>query len=74
MSHIVQTYLLVFSLFLQGEGAGDILDSWLDVQQLGNLSRAYFNDVRKSGHTIKDDRWNYARRRGPSMLLSTKGK
>lgn len=56
-----------FSLFLQREGAEDILDFWLDVQQHENLCRAYFKDVRKSGRTIKDDwpqYWEYARRRG----------
>lgn len=55
------------SLFLQREGAEDILDFWLDVQQHENLCRAYFKDVRKSGRTIKDDwpqYWEYARRRG----------
>lgn len=56
-----------FSLFLQREGAEDILDFWLDVQQHENLCRAYFKDVRKSGRTIRDDwpeYWDYARRRG----------
>lgn len=60
-------YSLAFSLFLQREGAEDILDFWLDVQQHENLCRAYFKDVRKSGRTIKDDwpdYWDYARRRG----------
>lgn len=55
------------SLFLQREGAEDILDFWLDVQQHENLCRAYFKDVRKSGRTIKEDwpqYWEYARRRG----------
>jgi hypothetical protein len=57
----------VGSLFLQREGAEDILDFWLDVQQHENLCRAYFKDVRKSGRSIKDDwpqYWDYARRRG----------
>ena len=57
----------VHSLFLQREGAEDILDFWLDVQQHENLCRAYFKDVRKSGRTIKEDwpqYWDYARRRG----------
>jgi hypothetical protein len=57
----------MFYLFLQREGAEDILDFWLDVQQHENLCRAYFKDVRKSGRTIKDDwpdYWDYARRRG----------
>jgi hypothetical protein len=61
------TYIILFSLFLQREGAEDILDFWLDVQQHENLCRAYFKDVRKSGRTIKDDwpqYWEYARRRG----------
>ena len=52
---------------MQREGAEDILDFWLDVQQHENLCRAYFKDVRKSGRTIKDDwpqYWDYARRRG----------
>jgi len=52
---------------LQREGAEDILDFWLDVQQHENLCRAYFKDVRKSGRTIKEDwphYWDYARRRG----------
>lgn len=56
-----------FSLFLQREGAEDILDFWLDVQQHENLCRAYFKDVRKSGRTIREDwpeYWDYARRRG----------
>ncbi|KAL4063451.1 hypothetical protein V8B97DRAFT_2020803 [Scleroderma yunnanense] len=59
--------LFMFYLFLQREGAEDILDFWLDVQQHENLCRAYFKDVRKSGRTIKDDwpqYWDYARRRG----------
>jgi hypothetical protein len=59
--------LHVSSLFLQREGAEDILDFWLDVQQHENLCRAYFKDVRKSGRTIKEDwpqYWDYARRRG----------
>lgn len=58
---------LPFSLFLQREGAEDILDFWLDVQQHENLCRAYFKDVRKSGRTIREDwpeYWDYARRRG----------
>jgi hypothetical protein len=57
----------MFYLFLQREGAEDILDFWLDVQQHENLCRAYFKDVRKSGRTIKEDwpqYWEYARRRG----------
>ncbi|KAG6835678.1 hypothetical protein H0H93_015823 [Arthromyces matolae] len=57
----------MFYLFLQREGAEDILDFWLDVQQHENLCRAYFKDVRKSGRTIRDDwpqYWDYARRRG----------
>ena len=52
---------------MQREGAEDILDFWLDVQQHENLCRAYFKDVRKSGRTIKEDwphYWDYARRRG----------
>ena len=59
--------LLYLSLFLQREGAEDILDFWLDVQQHENLCRAYFKDVRKSGRAIKEDwpeYWDYARRRG----------
>ncbi|KAH6909953.1 RGS domain-containing protein [Coprinopsis sp. MPI-PUGE-AT-0042] len=59
--------LFMFYLFLQREGAEDILDFWLDVQQHENLCRAYFKDVRKSGKTIKEDwpqYWDYARRRG----------
>jgi len=59
--------LFMFYLFLQREGAEDILDFWLDVQQHENLCRAYFKDVRKSGRTIKEDwpqYWEYARRRG----------
>lgn len=61
------TCALLFSLFLQREGAEDILDFWLDVQQHENLCRAYFKDVRKSGRTIREDwpeYWDYARRRG----------
>jgi ABC-type glycerol-3-phosphate transport system permease component len=57
----------MFYLFLQREGAEDILDFWLDVQQHENLCRAYFKDVRKSGRTIREDwpeYWEYARRRG----------
>jgi ABC-type glycerol-3-phosphate transport system permease component len=57
----------MFYLFLQREGAEDILDFWLDVQQHENLCRAYFKDVRKSGRTIREDwpeYWDYARRRG----------
>ncbi|KAF9240025.1 RGS domain-containing protein [Melanogaster broomeanus] len=59
--------LFMFYLFLQREGAEDVLDFWLDVQQHENLCRAYFKDVRKSGRTIKEDwpqYWDYARRRG----------
>ncbi|KAF8632651.1 hypothetical protein AX17_004784 [Amanita inopinata Kibby_2008] len=59
--------LFMFYLFLQREGAEDILDFWLDVQQHENLCRAYFKDVRKSGRTIREDwpqYWDYARRRG----------
>jgi len=59
--------LFMFYLFLQREGAEDILDFWLDVQQHENLCRAYFKDVRKSGRTIKEDwpqYWDFARRRG----------
>jgi len=59
--------LFMFYLFLQREGAEDILDFWLDVQQHENLCRAYFKDVRKSGRTVKEDwpqYWDYARRRG----------
>jgi len=59
--------LFMFYLFLQREGAEDILDFWLDVQQHENLCRAYFKDVRKSGRAIRDDwpeYWEYARRRG----------
>jgi hypothetical protein len=61
------TDLIVHSLFLQREGAEDVLDFWLDVQQHENLCRAYFKDVRKSGRTIREDwpqYWEYARRRG----------
>ncbi|CAE6475023.1 unnamed protein product [Rhizoctonia solani] len=57
----------MFYLFLQREGAEDVLDFWLDVQQHENLCRAYFKDVRKSGKTIREDwpqYWDYARRRG----------
>lgn len=60
-------HAIISSLFLQREGAEDILDFWLDVQQHENLCRAYFKDVRKSGRTIKEDwpqYWDYARRRG----------
>ncbi|KAG8741961.1 Bud site selection protein, Revert to axial protein 1 [Ceratobasidium sp. 414] len=59
--------LFMFYLFLQREGAEDVLDFWLDVQQHENLCRAYFKDVRKSGRTIREDwpqYWEYARRRG----------
>ncbi|KAL9709514.1 Bud site selection protein, Revert to axial protein 1 [Leucoagaricus gongylophorus] len=59
--------LFMFYLFLQREGAEDILDFWLDVQQHENLCRAYFKDVRRSGRSIRDDwpqYWDYARRRG----------
>lgn len=66
-SHFAQKAHCFSSLFLQREGAEDILDFWLDVQQHENLCRAYFKDVRKSGRTIKEDwpqYWDYARRRG----------
>ncbi|QRV93038.1 regulator of G protein signaling domain protein [Ceratobasidium sp. AG-Ba] len=59
--------LFMFYLFLQREGAEDVLDFWLDVQQHENLCRAYFKDVRKSGRTVREDwpqYWEYARRRG----------
>lgn len=55
------------SLFLQREGAEDVLDFWLDVHQHENLCRAYFKDVRKSGRTIKEEwpqYYEFARRRG----------
>jgi hypothetical protein len=55
------------SLFLQREGAEDILDFWLDVQQHENLCRAYFKDIRKSGRALREDwpeYWEYARKRG----------
>lgn len=58
------TDLIKHSLFLQREGAEDVLDFWLDVQQHENLCRAYFKDVRKSGRTIREDwpqYWEYAR-------------
>ncbi|EJD41008.1 regulator of G protein signaling [Auricularia subglabra TFB-10046 SS5] len=61
----VDLYMLY--LFLQREGAEDVLDFWLDVQQHENLCRAYFKDIRKSGRTVKEDwpqYWDYARRRG----------
>ncbi|KAH7090853.1 regulator of G protein signaling [Auriculariales sp. MPI-PUGE-AT-0066] len=61
----VDLYMLY--LFLQREGAEDVLDFWLDVAQHENLCRAYFKDVRKTGRTIKEDwpqYWDYARRRG----------
>ena len=63
---IPNAYLL-YSLFLQREGAEDILDFWLDVQQHENLCRAYFKDIRKSGRNLKEEwpeYWDYARRRG----------
>ncbi|QRV95343.1 regulator of G protein signaling domain protein [Ceratobasidium sp. AG-Ba] len=59
--------LYMFYLFLQREGAEDVLDFWLDVQMHENLCRSYFKDVRKSGRTIREDwpqYWEYARRRG----------
>ncbi|PCH37149.1 hypothetical protein WOLCODRAFT_140740 [Wolfiporia cocos MD-104 SS10] len=59
--------LFMFYVFLQREGAEDILDFWLDVQQHENLCRAYFKDIRKSGRTIREEwpeYWDYARRRG----------
>ncbi|KDQ16626.1 hypothetical protein BOTBODRAFT_30549 [Botryobasidium botryosum FD-172 SS1] len=59
--------LFMFYLFLQREGAEDVLDFWLDIQQHENLCRAYFKDVRKSGRTIREDwpqYWDFARRRG----------
>ncbi|KAL1744924.1 RGS domain-containing protein [Schizophyllum fasciatum] len=59
--------LFMFYLFLQREGAEDILDFWLDVQQHENLCRAYFKDIRKSGRNLKEEwpeYWDYARRRG----------
>ncbi|QRW09733.1 regulator of G protein signaling domain protein [Ceratobasidium sp. AG-Ba] len=59
--------LYMFYLFLQREGAENVLDFWLDVQMHENLCRSYFKDVRKSGRTIREDwpqYWEYARRRG----------
>jgi hypothetical protein len=58
--HIPETTLLIhplpqFSLFLQREGAEDVLDFWLDVQQHENLCRAYFKDLKKSGKAVKDE-------------------
>lgn len=44
-----------YSLFLQREGAEDVLDFWLDVQQHENLCRAYFKDLKKSGKAVKDE-------------------
>jgi hypothetical protein len=43
------------SLFLQREGAEDVLDFWLDVQQHENLCRAYFKDLKKHGKAVKDE-------------------
>jgi hypothetical protein len=55
------------SLFLQREGAEDVLEFWVDVQHHQNMCRAYFRGVRQSGRTIREDwpeYWDYARRRG----------
>jgi hypothetical protein len=52
---------------MQREGADDILDFWLDVEQHENLCQAYFEDVRKSGRSIKEDwpqYWDYVGQRG----------
>jgi len=46
---------MILSLFLQREGAEDVLDFWLDVQQHENLCRAYFKDLKKSGKAVKDE-------------------
>lgn len=54
-------------MFLQREGAEDVLDFWLDVQQHENLCKAYFKDLKKSGKAVKDEwpeYWDFARRRG----------
>jgi len=40
---------------LQREGAEDVLDFWLDVQQHENLCRAYFKDLKRSGKAVKDE-------------------
>lgn len=42
--------LYCYYLFLQREGAEDMLDFWLDVQQHENLCRAYFGDLLKGQH------------------------
>ncbi|CAG7849010.1 SubName: Full=Related to RAX1-Protein involved in determination of budding patterns {ECO:0000313/EMBL:CCA67376.1} [Serendipita indica DSM 11827] len=59
--------LFMFYLFLQREGAEDVLDFWLDVQQHENLCRAYFKDLKKAGKAVQDEwpqYYDYARRRG----------
>ncbi|PVF96962.1 regulator of G protein signaling superfamily [Serendipita vermifera] len=59
--------LFMFYLFLQREGAEDVLDFWLDVQQHENLCRAYFKDLKKNGKAVKDEwpqYYDFARRRG----------
>jgi len=59
--------LFMFYLFLQREGAEDVLDFWLDVQQHENLCRAYFKDLKKTGKAVKDEwpqYYDFARRRG----------
>ncbi|KAG8761372.1 Bud site selection protein, Revert to axial protein 1 [Serendipita sp. 396] len=59
--------LFMFYLFLQREGAEDVLDFWLDVQQHENLCRAYFKDLKKAGKSVKDEwphYYDFARRRG----------
>ncbi|KIM24889.1 hypothetical protein M408DRAFT_331558 [Serendipita vermifera MAFF 305830] len=59
--------LFMFYLFLQREGAEDVLDFWLDVQQHENLCRAYFKDLKKSGKAVKEEwpqYYDFARRRG----------
>jgi hypothetical protein len=52
---------------MQREGAENLLDFWLDVQQHENLCRAYFKDVLRLGKTVREDwpeYWDYARRQG----------
>ena len=61
------------SLFLQREGAEDVLDFWLDVQQHENLCRAYFKDLKKTGKAVQDEwpqYYDYARY-GPTALITT---
>lgn len=59
--------LYCYYLFLQREGAADMLDFWLDVHQHENLVRAYFKDLQLHGRSVREEWPRYyevAKKRG----------